>query len=96
MRLSNPASKPWRDACRPSSVKELALAPRPPAWCIDQEKYPFHTQLWKDWKAGKPVVDNDIVLEYADFADKALKEIGDIDVAMDAAKISIDFGKSIV
>jgi WD40 repeat protein len=25
------------------------LPPEPPAWCIEMEKWPYHTQAWKDW-----------------------------------------------
>jgi WD40 repeat protein/Tfp pilus assembly protein PilF len=25
------------------------LDPAPPAWCIEQGKWPYHTQAWKDW-----------------------------------------------
>jgi hypothetical protein len=25
------------------------LDPEPPAWCVEMEKWPYHTQDWKDW-----------------------------------------------
>jgi WD domain, G-beta repeat len=33
------------------------LLPEPPAWCIEMEKWPYHTAAWKHWlretRAGK-------------------------------------------
>jgi hypothetical protein len=33
------------------------LAPEPPEWCIEREKWPYHTDVWKQWlsdtRAGK-------------------------------------------
>src|SRR5262249_55247684 len=43
----------------PAQRKESFLAPEPPAWCIEMEKWPYHTVAWKQWladrKAGKQV-----------------------------------------
>jgi hypothetical protein len=25
------------------------LPKEPPAWCIEMEKWPYHTRAWKDW-----------------------------------------------
>jgi WD40 repeat protein len=37
--------------------KESFLPPEPPAWCIEMEKWPYHTAPWKQWlsdtRAGK-------------------------------------------
>jgi WD40 domain-containing protein len=39
--------------------KSFFLDPEPPAWCIEMEKWPYHTAAWKQWladrKAGKQV-----------------------------------------
>jgi WD40 repeat protein len=36
--------------CLTREQRERAfLAPEPPAWCIEMEKWPYHTQAWKDW-----------------------------------------------
>ena len=39
--------------------KQFFLPPEPPAWCIEMEKWPYHTTAWKQWltdkKAGKQV-----------------------------------------
>jgi hypothetical protein len=33
------------------------LPPDPPLWCVEQEKWPYHTDAWKQWlsdtRAGK-------------------------------------------
>jgi DNA-binding beta-propeller fold protein YncE len=29
--------------------EQVFLDPEPPAWCIEMEKWPYHTQDWKDW-----------------------------------------------
>ena len=29
--------------------EEAFLDPAPEAWCIEMEKWPYHTQDWKDW-----------------------------------------------
>ncbi len=36
--------------CLTRAQRVLAfLDPAPPAWCIEQGKWPYHTQAWKDW-----------------------------------------------
>ena len=39
--------------------QSFSLDPEPPAWCIEMEKWPYHTSAWKQWladrKAGLPV-----------------------------------------
>jgi WD domain, G-beta repeat len=36
--------------CLTRDQREKAfLAAEPPAWCIEMEKWPYHTQDWKDW-----------------------------------------------
>jgi WD40 repeat protein/tetratricopeptide (TPR) repeat protein len=37
----------------PDQRSELFLEPRPPAWCIAMEKWPFHTAKWKQWQADQ-------------------------------------------
>jgi len=32
---------------------DSSLPSEPPFWCIEKEKYPYHTQAWKDWLAAK-------------------------------------------
>jgi WD40 repeat protein len=36
---------------------QFFLPPEPPLWCIEQEKWPYHTDAWKRWlseiRAGK-------------------------------------------
>jgi WD40 repeat protein len=40
--------------CLSRAQRERAfLDPEPPAWCIELEKWPYHTQDWKDWLAYK-------------------------------------------
>jgi dipeptidyl aminopeptidase/acylaminoacyl peptidase len=34
------------------------LDPEPPAWCINMEKWPYHTQDWKDWLKYKRATAN--------------------------------------
>jgi hypothetical protein len=29
--------------------ESLSLSPEPPLWYIEMEKWPYHTQDWKDW-----------------------------------------------
>ena len=76
--------------------QKLVLGPKPPDWCIDLEKYPYNTKAWKNWRAGKEAVDRDVALAYADFADKALKGVGDLDVALEAANLSVQFDRSLI
>ena len=33
----------------PQQRDEAFLNPAPAAWCIEAEKWPYHTQDWKDW-----------------------------------------------
>jgi WD40 repeat protein len=33
--------------------KEFYLPPAPPSWCIEMNKWPYNTQVWKDWLAAK-------------------------------------------
>jgi hypothetical protein len=33
--------------------KTFFLAPEPPAWCIEMEKWPYNTPAWKEWLADK-------------------------------------------
>jgi len=70
----------------------LALAPKPPGWCIDMGKYPYDGKHWKAWKAGKPVesIDSSTASTYGDFSDAALKA-GDFQVALEAAELGIMF-----
>jgi WD40 repeat protein len=36
--------------CLTETQRAMAfLDPEPPAWCIRLEKWPYHTQAWKDW-----------------------------------------------
>ena len=72
--------------------KSYLLAPKPPAWCIDMEKYPYNTEHWKAWKAGRmaDAVDPDIAYAFGDFADTALKQ-GDFGIALDAAELGLQF-----
>jgi hypothetical protein len=72
--------------------KTLLLGPRPPAWCIDKQKYPFDTQHWKAWKAGNmaDAVDWTTAEAYGDFADAAIKA-GDFRIALEAAELGIKF-----
>jgi WD40 repeat protein len=41
----------------PAQRNEFFLPPEPPFWCIEQEKWPYHTDAWKQWlsdtRAGK-------------------------------------------
>ena len=41
----------------PAQRKAFFLLPEPPAWCIELEKWPYHTDAWKQWlsdtRAGK-------------------------------------------
>jgi WD40 repeat protein len=78
-----------------SERRKLALAPKPPDWCVDKEKYPYNTQAWKDWRAKGKALDPDVVSDYADFADEALKGGGDVDVALEAANLSVAFDESL-
>jgi WD40 repeat protein len=46
--------------CLTRARREAAfLEPEPPAWCIEMEKWPYHTTAWKQWladrRAGKQV-----------------------------------------
>jgi WD40 repeat protein len=34
---------------RPALRKESFLPPEPPAWCIEMEKWPYHTPAWREW-----------------------------------------------
>jgi hypothetical protein len=70
----------------------FVLDPRPPGWCIDMRKYPYDTQLWKDWKAGKKLAaaDSKIAGIYGDFADDAIKA-ADFRTALIAADLGITF-----
>jgi hypothetical protein len=31
--------------------KQFFLPPESPAWCIEMEKWPYHTDPWKQWLA---------------------------------------------
>jgi WD40 repeat protein len=35
----------------PSQRKDFFLQPEPPAWCIEMEKWPYNTPVWKRWLA---------------------------------------------
>jgi WD40 repeat protein len=41
----------------PAQRKDLFVTPKPPAWCIELEKWPYNTPEWKQWladaRAGK-------------------------------------------
>jgi hypothetical protein len=41
----------------PGQRNEFFLPPEPPRWCIELEKWPYHTPEWKQWlsntRAGK-------------------------------------------
>ena len=41
----------------PAQRKEFFLPPEPPLWCVELEKWPYHTDAWKRWlsdtRAGK-------------------------------------------
>jgi WD40 repeat protein len=44
------ASKQLAPRCLSPSLREqFFLRPEPPLWCIETEKWPYHTQDWKDW-----------------------------------------------
>src|SRR5262249_1882219 len=32
--------------------RKFFLAAQPPEWCVNKEKWPYHTPAWKDWLAG--------------------------------------------
>jgi WD40 repeat protein len=83
-----------RDVPRCLSIKErkdFLLEPRPPNWCIDMGKYPYNTDQWRSWRAGKDVTDATISNAYANFADEALMKGGAVKTAFDAAELSIQF-----
>ena len=42
----------------PAQRKALFLAPEPPQWCIEMEKWPYNTPAWKQWLADKRVGKN--------------------------------------
>jgi WD40 repeat protein/energy-coupling factor transporter ATP-binding protein EcfA2 len=69
------------------------LPPKPPGWCIDMSKYPYDTEQWKDWKAGKTMhaIDSTTAKAYGQFADAALKAGNDFRVALEAAELGITF-----
>jgi WD40 repeat protein len=51
------------------------LSTAPPAWCIDLEKWPYHTQAWKDWlrytRAGlKPPLPETLAWQIFDATEK--------------------------
>lgn len=47
-------SKQVISRCLTREQREQAfLAPEPPAWCIELEKWPYDTQDWKDWLTFK-------------------------------------------
>lgn len=72
--------------------KSYLLAPKPPDWCIDMEKYPYNTAHWKAWKAGRraEALDPNIAFFFGDFADEALQQ-GDFEGALDAANLGLEF-----
>jgi hypothetical protein len=35
----------------PSQRNDFFLQPEPPAWCIEMEKWPYNTPIWKRWLA---------------------------------------------
>ena len=35
------------------SVKRSPCPPEPPLWCIELEKWPYHTPAWKQWLSNK-------------------------------------------
>jgi hypothetical protein len=80
--------------------KTHLLTPRPPAWCIDMNKDPYNTKIWKDmrvenWKALQAEkalneVDSEIAGEYGDYGDRALKA-GLDQVALEASNLGIKF-----
>jgi len=40
--------------CLTRTRREAAfLDPEPPAWCIEMEKWPYHSLDWKDWLKHK-------------------------------------------
>jgi hypothetical protein len=45
--------------CLTREQRETAfLDPAPPAWCVEMEKWPNHTQDWKDWLKYKRAHDD--------------------------------------
>ncbi|WP_294537034.1 TIR domain-containing protein [uncultured Rhodoblastus sp.] len=38
--------------------KTFFLSPEPPAWCVEMEKWPYATPVWKRWLAEKPAGKN--------------------------------------
>jgi WD40 repeat protein len=34
-------------------LADLPLPLGPPLWCIEREKWPYHTRAWKDWLSEK-------------------------------------------
>ena len=37
----------------PAQRTEFFLPPEPPLWCIEMEKWPYHTREWKEWLSEK-------------------------------------------
>jgi hypothetical protein len=37
----------------PAQRTDFFLPPEPPPWCIEGEKWPYHTRAWKEWLAAK-------------------------------------------
>ncbi|MCK1739167.1 WD40 repeat domain-containing protein [Bradyrhizobium sp. 138] len=73
---------------------DLELTPRPPTWCIKQGKYPYNTEFWRDWEAGKQRLDSKLSERFGNFSDDVLKKGGDARIALDAAQLGIDFDPS--
>jgi hypothetical protein len=36
----------------PAQRTNFFLPPEPPLWCIEGEKWPYHTRAWKEWLAA--------------------------------------------
>jgi hypothetical protein len=49
----------------PLAIRAGMMVCTPPAWYIEMEKYPYDTQVWRDWlilvqaKAGPPLPESD-------------------------------------
>ncbi len=70
------------------------VSPQPPAWCIETDKFPYHTQLWKNLRDDQPLTaDSEISRKYGDFADAALKG-NSLRVAEAAAKLGLKLDPS--
>jgi WD40 repeat protein len=75
--------------------EEIWLDPTPPGWCIDLGKYPYDSEQWRAWRAGKEIKPSDskIAGSIGDYADHALKA-GYFFTALKAADLGLKFDPS--